>query len=849
MIDESLLKSNFLGKDGFIWWIGQVADPKVWRNEDSRVEGEKGIIPGEKSAGQPIDKEAWGYRCKVRIIGYHSFDRNILADDDLPWAHILTSAAEGSPAQGGFGKLPALVGGESVLGFFLDGEDAQQPVLMSCFSRSPAVVNVPGGNPFQPFSGSTGSLSATKGATRQKQQSDGKIAEPPKEVPEENKVEIKTDPNILKTAFDTTTDLGVGSVDGVDYSKTFAPNFNLNLGSAFGLANIPTDVLFADDQAELAFMKAFELPVKSDNGCQDNIIAQITAQIQSFTNFINELEKTALGFIDPIRNLVVDVQQSIRSIANAIASIVKIMINGIRDSVFKLIGKLFLILGITIPPSIQLPISEAAKNILNIIFCVFEKLFGPIMDFIMGLLDGLIGRTTNASVCAAEETAASIISKLASMLDGVLSDILGGLDWLAGGISQIADAITGALSMISQLLSFLSCDALACKATSEWDPFGGIKLPKPDNWAKVLGKMNILEDLGDDADAITSLLSMFGSPSTPFKDCREQSVNPKTQDDIQRVPLGLQYYKCIPPEIKIIGDGKNAAAVPIVSNEDGSILTVSVTNPGKGYSYPPVIAIQDNTNFGLGAELKSTINVDGNIDSIYVVRPGKGYCATNLIGIVTPSPGGPGTGTTVGDDGGSGSGGGTINIGISTISVGIATNVIVTRPGLGYTSGDTITIGSCVYSPQLTPRGSIIAVTAPSSCKSTFTKLPTVTINSTTGVGAELYPIIQFQPTFIVDNPDVLSGLSTSDILKVVQCVSETSVTKPLSSALDITTALTTLRPLITSTTTTSTTTTSTTTATTQTATTTPTTTATTQTATTTSTTPTPTPTPPSGGG
>ena len=239
----------------------------------------------------------------------------------------------------------------------------------------------------------------------------------------------------------------------------------------------------------------------------------------------------------------------------------------------------------------------------------------------------------------------------------------------------------------------------------------------------------------------------------------------------------------------------------------------------------------------MGAELKSTINVDGNIDSIYVVRPGKGYCATNLIGIVTPSPGGPGTGTTVGDDGGSGSGsgGGTINIGISTISVGIATNVIVTRPGLGYTSGDTITIGSCVYSPQLTPRGSIIAVTAPSSCKSTFTKLPTVTINSTTGVGAELYPIIQFQPTFIVDNPDVLSGLSTSDILKVVQCVSETSVTNPLSSALDITTALTTLRSLITSTTTTSTTT------------------ATTQTATTTSTTPTmtstPTPTPPSGGG
>jgi hypothetical protein len=306
------------------------------------------------------------------------------------------------------------------------------------------------------------------------------------------------------------------------------------------------------------------------------------------------------------------------------------------------------------------------------------------------------------------------------MLDGVLSGILGGLDWLAGGIGQIAGAITGAMSMISQLLSFLSCDALACKSTTEWDPFGGIKLPNPDDWEKVLGNMDILQGLGGDADAITSLLSMFGSPSTPFKDCRESSVNPKTQDDIQRIPLGLQYYKCIPPEIKIIGDGINGAAIPIVSNQDGSILTVSVTDPGKGYSYPPTIAILDNTNFGLGAELKSTINQQGNIDSIYVVRPGKGYCVTNLIGVI-PGGGGPGIGTTGPGIGTTGPGigttgpgiGTTVNIGISTISVGIATNVIITRPGLGYTSGDTINIGDCVYAPQLTPRGSIIAVTSP----------------------------------------------------------------------------------------------------------------------------------------
>ena len=98
--------------------------------------------------------------------------------------------------------------------------------------------------------------------------------------------------------------------------------------------------------------------------------------------------------------------------------------------------------------------------------------------------------------------------------------------------------------------------------------------------------------------------------------------------------------------------------------------------------------------------------------------------------------------------------------------------MIITRPGLGYTSGDTINIGDCVYAPQLTPRGSIIAVTSPSSCTSRFTTLPSVTINTKTGVGAELFPVIQFQPTFIIDNPDVISGLSTTDIIKVIQCIS-----------------------------------------------------------------------------
>ena len=103
--------------------------------------------------------------------------------------------------------MPLLVGGESVVGFFLDGEEAQQPVLMSCFHRTPAVVNVPDGDPFQGFTGSPqGNLSPSP--TRQQMQTTGKISEPPKTVAEN--VEFKSKPDNLKRAFREDTDFVLG---------------------------------------------------------------------------------------------------------------------------------------------------------------------------------------------------------------------------------------------------------------------------------------------------------------------------------------------------------------------------------------------------------------------------------------------------------------------------------------------------------------------------------------------------------------------------------------------------------------------------------------------------------------
>ena len=141
MIENNLLKTNFLGKDGFRWWIGQVAP--------------------EDAQGDQINQigNTWGSRVKVRIYGYHPPNETELSNEDLPWAQVLLSP------QGGSGKANRarslrISPGDTVMGFFLDGEDAQQPVILGLFASTPDYY---GGteeytSPFQPFTGYTSKI-------------------------------------------------------------------------------------------------------------------------------------------------------------------------------------------------------------------------------------------------------------------------------------------------------------------------------------------------------------------------------------------------------------------------------------------------------------------------------------------------------------------------------------------------------------------------------------------------------------------------------------------------------------------------------------------------------------------
>jgi hypothetical protein len=95
---------NFIGQDGFVWWIGVVED---------------------------IDDPLTLGRCKVRCFGYHpAKSTNLVPTEDLPFA--LSIHPLNTPNLYGTPRV-----GEWVFGFFLDALSAQEPAILGYLPAIP----------------------------------------------------------------------------------------------------------------------------------------------------------------------------------------------------------------------------------------------------------------------------------------------------------------------------------------------------------------------------------------------------------------------------------------------------------------------------------------------------------------------------------------------------------------------------------------------------------------------------------------------------------------------------------------------------------------------------------------
>ena len=86
-------------------------------------------------------------RVRVRCFGYHSEDSGLLPTEDLPWATVLMPNT--SSGTSGIGDSPhALMEGSWVVGFFRDGESAQDPLIIGSIASFNSKDQAPKGSAF-----------------------------------------------------------------------------------------------------------------------------------------------------------------------------------------------------------------------------------------------------------------------------------------------------------------------------------------------------------------------------------------------------------------------------------------------------------------------------------------------------------------------------------------------------------------------------------------------------------------------------------------------------------------------------------------------------------------------------
>lgn len=101
---------DFIGRKGFTWFVGVIED----RNDPVKLG-----------------------RLRVRCFGWHTEDKGQIPTDKLPWALPMNSI--NSAQTNNIGISPTgLVEGAWVIGFFLDGDLAQEPVVMGTLATIPS---------------------------------------------------------------------------------------------------------------------------------------------------------------------------------------------------------------------------------------------------------------------------------------------------------------------------------------------------------------------------------------------------------------------------------------------------------------------------------------------------------------------------------------------------------------------------------------------------------------------------------------------------------------------------------------------------------------------------------------
>ena len=681
MIENDLLKSNFLGRDGFRWWIGQIPPRETWALQWSKK------------------PQAWGNRVRVRIMGYHPQNTTELADKDLPYAIILVPTNNGS-GKNGYKKGLRINQGDIVVGFFLDGDDAQLPVIFGVIGNSKYAVTKEPPSPFVPFSGYT-----------------------PETTPGDKTI-VKNETGDDSQEQTPTVNLDKDKIDQLNATtdKTYRQTSSV-IGKCVSLAG--TD---AATEMQTEVQNAVK-EVKGATGQQKlkliaNKAKKLTGIANSFTGDLTVSSAKTLG--DKLNGGLNTLYNKVFSVTLAATQNTAIAKKAGTAAQAAMLG----------------PVAKLQKKLP----CVIESVADTMLPDVTSLLTAMLDNVQNFTPCIADQFSGAIFNKVISGIGDALGPELGGVGKILGGFDMISDLRGKAEGLLGIQ------EAIKCVAPSTANIKSSI-------WCLGKGPMNMPGVAGETimsvANAAQALSEAAGAPGGIAQGLLGQFdfLNPNVSTEGFSSALGECYtgppLNCKGVQVKVFGsDGEGTIAEPIIgalvgdafAQQTGSLIGIKLTNPGQGYTVPPLVEITDNCNRGYGANARAVIDYDPQsptyqqVTDIYIVTPGENYPVIEE------------------------------NIGDKEYTVD---HVAVISPGENYKEEDVIedNVGN-VYEKILDENGKILNVIPPNPTINNVIPvkdIPQLTIQSTTGFGAIIKPQIAPRPSYQGEIKQVIDCITPRD--------------------------------------------------------------------------------------
>ena len=749
MIENNLLKTNFLGKDGFRWWIGQVAPEAAQGNQINQI------------------GNTWGCRLKVRIYGYHPDNITELADEDLPWAQVLLSS------QGGSGKANRarsirISPGDTVMGFFLDGDDAQLPVILGIFANTGYYTSTEEyKSPFQPFTGYTSKIRPNNEFIAKNEGGDdsNKSQKSPRFLTKEIVEDLNEDLEKGKAQLEQLVDSG--ELQNAASEASAELKQVLDSGAIqTGLKNTTANAKPIIDNLKKNFENIDTQAFKAMG--QEIILGSGVQAAVNNTKSTNKIKNVLKNKLPDIKNAIPqDKFKGLAEGAEEIVSVSKPMIKDMVNTTFDELApqlngglhKLYkdkfgeimsktgnIALAKKAAQAAQVAMIGPVSSLQNLLPCAVKNITDKLTGDVANLLAEFTNNVDNFTDCIGDQFVGAIFNDIIKGINNELSDAIKGVADIfpSGDIEGLLRGKAEGLLGIASV--FDDCDIPTAdlgSKTNKWILGAGPGNLNLENIAgKVLAIANAAQELKEAAASPGGVLGNLGLFDFMRPDVSTPGFSSTLSDCYTGPPLNCSGIK-----VNLFGGGGSGAEVnPILgaivsdtfAKQTASLIGMRVKNPGSGYKSPPFVEIEDTCRKGYGAIARSVIDYDPSsptyqqVTDVYIVSAGENYP------VIEPEEGDEGPYTV--------------------------DHVVVVKPGQNYKQEDIVTDQKGnIYEKFLDEQGRILNVVPPNPATNnleSFTTLPEIEIISSTGIGALLKAQINPRPEY------------QGEVRQVIDCVS-----------------------------------------------------------------------------